>query len=943
MSDRATRWQVLFGDLEGFDDWDDFDEGDRMVFVENAFPLGTPAQSAMQLTLVNQVLDGEPAVTWKTLERLVDDGLTVDSALGQMRMVLLQAMRAALDGDGFDDDGYRADLERLPLPDADAIEDAFDRVAATARVIDSDELIDRVMDELGGDPGDALLRHLVERVDDDMLMTGFGTLQWLSGGRTAHRRALTAGIVLTHVLTEHERVTGELDVTVDLAGFVGLVDPSWADAGIDEDDELVLCGDGRWTESWAGYIGWLERYPAGSTLAVRVDDDERVSFEVLPSAPEVDDEVVDLLRRVVEAEGDEPESSTELETVVLGMLAERRDMFATPQAPLSDLVEAAGVERRGSAVVSDPEHWRNDALLRRYGRVHRAAEGDEELSSEALSVLEVCDQLVLGEPVEEDELHSAVESLTDPDVFDLVSKELFVLDHETPPTPELFTQLASAARRTSLAAVHTLAALGCEHEMDPHAAEQHLELAMSADPDYVQAVDRLAWYASDRGDARKAKRLWSNLCGPGISVVLAELEPFTRTGKTLGRNDPCWCGSGRKYKQCHLGEPMGAPLPDRVGWLYRKALQYLERRGPDAWRTLSEIAMVLADYDQSRLDDVFEDPIVLDLALTEGGWFEQFLDDRGPLLPDDEAMLAGSWLTVDRSVHEVITVDPGIGVQVRDLRTGDVLGIRERTFSRDARPGVLVCARAVPDGETNQFVGAVLTVPVGQEADVLDLLDDGDPLDIASWAAAQHRPPQLRTREGEVVVQCDIVVENDDLGSLVRHLDRTYQTDEKDGAWSEHHDLNEDEGVVRATFHLDGGQLHISTNSHERADRILERLDRAVTVTVVVDDRVPVDLADGVPGARPLGLPDLRRVSDAMPVVGSAELAELTEQISDQFERRWCDESVPALGGLTPRGAVADPTRREQVVRLIDSFEGHEVADGAFTMRPQRLRELLGL
>ena len=21
--------------------------------------------------------------------------------------------------------------------------------------------------------------------------------------------------------------------------------------------------------------------------------------------------------------------------------------------------------------------------------------------------------------------------------------------------------------------------------------------------------------------------------------------------KTLGRNDPCWCGSGEKYKKCH--------------------------------------------------------------------------------------------------------------------------------------------------------------------------------------------------------------------------------------------------------------------------------------------------------------------------------------------------------------------------------------------------------
>ena len=22
-------------------------------------------------------------------------------------------------------------------------------------------------------------------------------------------------------------------------------------------------------------------------------------------------------------------------------------------------------------------------------------------------------------------------------------------------------------------------------------------------------------------------------------------------GKKLGRNDPCWCGSGKKYKKCH--------------------------------------------------------------------------------------------------------------------------------------------------------------------------------------------------------------------------------------------------------------------------------------------------------------------------------------------------------------------------------------------------------
>ena len=28
-------------------------------------------------------------------------------------------------------------------------------------------------------------------------------------------------------------------------------------------------------------------------------------------------------------------------------------------------------------------------------------------------------------------------------------------------------------------------------------------------------------------------------------------EPFRRAEPKLGRNDPCSCGSGRKYKKCH--------------------------------------------------------------------------------------------------------------------------------------------------------------------------------------------------------------------------------------------------------------------------------------------------------------------------------------------------------------------------------------------------------
>jgi uncharacterized protein YecA (UPF0149 family) len=32
------------------------------------------------------------------------------------------------------------------------------------------------------------------------------------------------------------------------------------------------------------------------------------------------------------------------------------------------------------------------------------------------------------------------------------------------------------------------------------------------------------------------------------------LAPYKRETPKLGRNDPCFCGSGKKYKKCHGAE-----------------------------------------------------------------------------------------------------------------------------------------------------------------------------------------------------------------------------------------------------------------------------------------------------------------------------------------------------------------------------------------------------
>jgi uncharacterized protein YecA (UPF0149 family) len=40
----------------------------------------------------------------------------------------------------------------------------------------------------------------------------------------------------------------------------------------------------------------------------------------------------------------------------------------------------------------------------------------------------------------------------------------------------------------------------------------------------------------------------------GAPPVVAAPRPVPRTptGQKIGRNDPCYCGSGKKYKKCHL-------------------------------------------------------------------------------------------------------------------------------------------------------------------------------------------------------------------------------------------------------------------------------------------------------------------------------------------------------------------------------------------------------
>jgi hypothetical protein len=70
-------------------------------------------------------------------------------------------------------------------------------------------------------------------------------------------------------------------------------------------------------------------------------------------------------------------------------------------------------------------------------------------------------------------------------------------------------------------------------------------------------------------------------------------------------------------------------------------------------------------------------------------------------------------------------------------------------------------------------------------------------------------------------------------------------------------------------------------------------------------------------------------------------VAEALDDFIREYETKWLDEPIPALDGHTPRQAADDPTRRGDLIKLLDSFPADDATPGR--MSPERLRVALGL
>ena len=114
-------------------------------------------------------------------------------------------------------------------------------------------------------------------------------------------------------------------------------------------------------------------------------------------------------------------------------------------------------------------------------------------------------------------------------------------------------------------------------------------------------------------------------------------------------------------------------------------------------------------------------------------------------------------------VDSLPATSPGLIDVISGVLAGDVHQVRERTASQTVKPGVLVCARAVPAGGTTQIFGGIELVALHERDELITLLDSGpDPLDLVAFLTRRFAPPALRNTEGDPLVLCEATLRTGD-------------------------------------------------------------------------------------------------------------------------------------------------------------------------------------
>ncbi|MBX3157112.1 MAG: SEC-C domain-containing protein [Deltaproteobacteria bacterium] len=471
----------------------------------------------------------------------------------------------------------------------------------------------------------------------------------------------------------------------------------------------------------------------------------------------------------------------------------------------------------------------------------------------------------------------------------------------------------------------------------------------------LRAVTALAEDRAPRGETRDpAHRVVAH-----AARVHAATEPRALyTG--VGRNEPCPCGSGKKFKRCHDGAVEAAPSPApssprailhaRDERLAADILEHGKRRfgGELLARRLGETLGDRASLGQ------FVTPWLAYMLPFEGEPLAaHFLRSRGVSVSAEDRRWIERQLATPVGVWEILRVDHGRGVEAVDLLTGARCFVDEVRGSGVLAPRDAILARAVAD-EVVVFCGvhkqpldpmsadAVVTRFAASTSQdeaarrLFELWED----QVAEQRRKAATPMKITNTDGHdaATVEDRFALRRGGFEAAFARLAAL------DGVNVDAHDRS----GARFTFTRAGNAKHahwantivgsarltatrlvVLTNSSERAEALTARLRDALGELATWKKRTREALPEMLGGSTVM-IDGQRVTSPAEPTLREACLA-------------WLDQPAPSLGDRTPREAARDAGGRRGVHLLLKQQENHYARKPVDGLDPTLPRRELGL
>jgi len=452
-----------------------------------------------------------------------------------------------------------------------------------------------------------------------------------------------------------------------------------------------------------------------------------------------------------------------------------------------------------------------------------------------------------------------------------------------------------------------------------------------------------------------------------------------------GRNDPCPCGSGRKFKHCCLAgssrpETDSPPQADDVlsiesqqyCGLVEKLVDFMDRPGnrQDLKKALMDF-LPDAPYSEFELDWAGQ---VFHL------WYMHFRPDknfetlnerflrthRHSLSPAERAFLDEMGRERFR-LMEVREVRPSVGLTLTDLHSGEAFEVRERSASQSLVPWDIILTRLRRFSTHNELDMAVPLVR-GAKTPMLNLLAEilqTAPPDapeaaiqylmtfgmahVFSYVVMLNRqasmPPEMRNSDGDELVICTARYSVMDIDAVrdafCRH--RSFRGNNSgDGfIWisgSRKMPGGRTDRVSLGTVQFDGRDLILETNSEPRQKKGKALLEKVAGEWIRHRGDSFEDFDQIMASAK------MAKGQNPDPEIPPEVETQILAQFFQQYYlEQWPNAPVPALNGLTPIQAAADPRWKNQVVELVKGIENGMARDPKANFDINRLWNLLRL